>query len=194
MANSPLDVLMSYEQKLIDALVQSLEKNDRVKGGSLAQSVSVRFKAFATHFTIEIDMEKYWKFVDKGVDGWSKSQGSEYKYKKGGKPIPEDAMREFMAENGITPAMSISRQRQLEKVKGKGKLSGKIRKGLKQKNKSDALRSAGYAMGFNIKKKGIKPTHFVDEALDGNIFDQLTNDMAEALGREITITLDLKNK
>jgi len=183
MADSPLDILVSYQQKIINALVESLEKNDRVKGGQLSQSIKVNVKAFATSFQIEINLLDYWRFVDKGVDGWEKSVGSPYKFKKDGKPIPEKAMAEFMAENGIVPAMNIKAHKKSMAA------PKKERKGIVKKNKANALRSAGYAFGKNIKRRGIKPTHFLSEAMDGGIFADLTKDLSAALSREITIIL-----
>jgi len=175
MANKPIDVLISYEQKIIDALVNSLEKNNKIAGGNLAQSVSVQFKAFATHFVVEISMEKYWRWVDEGR-------------KKGGKMPPLDSMLKHIAVRGEWHASKVKQiQREYKDKKG-------IHKRKKPLEASEARKQLAFLIGRSIKKKGIKPTNFVEEALEGNVFDQLTNDMAEALGREITITLDLNSK
>jgi hypothetical protein len=67
-----------------------------------------------------------------------------------------------------------------------------VKKALKQKTKQDTLNSMAWAMGVNLKKKGIKPTNFVDEAFDNNILDNMSRDLSTALGREILIDFNLE--
>jgi hypothetical protein len=198
MADSPRKILENYKQIIIDALADSLEKNERVAQAMLRQSISINIRSFATNMVMEISMADYWKFVDKGVDGYERKVGSPYKYNKSGKPIPKEAMLKHIANRGITPSMSISKYRQLQRKKKslKGKVSTKLLKRLEnkivKKNKKEMLDSMAWAMGVNLKKKGIKPTNFVDEAFDNNILDNMSRDLSTALGREILIDFNLE--
>lgn len=186
---SPRDILAQFEQKFIDALQKSLEDNDRLVAGVLWQSIKASTSVYGQKIELSISMEDYWKFVNAGVDGTESKHGSKYKFKNDGKPANIKGILKFIANRGITPAMSISRQRTLEKVKGKGKLSNKIRKGLKQKNKADALKSLAFAIGKNVKKKGIKPTFFASEVMEGNLIKQFRKELSESVGREIKIEI-----
>ncbi len=178
MANSPLDILVSYEQKIIDSLIKSLEENDRVVKGGLAQSITVSFKAFATSFVVEISMLKYWKQVDEGR-------------KSGGKMPPIGDLK-----NGMLKHIADRGERYSSIVK-KLQNTYKNKKGIEKKRKSPisadkARKQLAWGISKNIQKKGVKPTFFIEEALDNSVFNDLTRDLSAALAREITITLDLK--
>lgn len=199
MANSPKDILISYKQKIIDALKDSLVKNDRVARGGLTQSIEVQYRAFATTMTLQVLMSDYYTFVDKGVDGTAKKHGSPYKFKK--KNINQKAMLKDIANRGITKykkkdgtvvfdtALSVQRKKEIKGLKTKG--LRKKAKGLSLQKRRNTL---AFLLGRGIAKYGIKPTHFIDEAFKGGILDDLTTDISTALGRDILIELDLKDK
>lgn len=188
MADSPRQILENYKQKIIDAFIQSIEKNGKVASGMLSQSVSVNIRAFATNMVIEVEMEKYWKFVDGGVDGWGQNNKGEFKYKKDGKIIPIQAMLKHIKNRGLTPRATNLKKARLERsLKNKT-----VKKALKQKNKADQYTSMAFALGYNLKKHGLKPTNFVNEALESDVFDNLTRDISVALGREILIDFNLE--
>lgn len=189
---SPQQVLDNYRQKFIDALHSSLEKHDRVSGGGLFQSVKAGVKVYGQKVVLEIRMEDYWKFVDEGVDGTKKSVGSQYKFKIG-KPIPLSAVKMFIANRGIVPAMSISKHKKSLKIKGKGKLSSKLRKAVV--DPKGQLDSMARAMGVNIKKHGIKPTHFATEVMhESNLLELFKKDLSIAVGRNIKIEIEKEIK
>lgn len=192
---SPREIIATYEQKFINALQSSLEKYGKADGQqNLWQSVKATTKIFGQKIVLEISMEDYWKFVDKGVDGTKVKHGSEYAFKSGGKPIPLSAVKSFIANRGITPAMSISKYKKASLIKGKGKLSKKLKKAVLKQNKQDELNSTAWAMGVSIKRKGIKPTHFATEVMDGNLLTQFKNDITKAVGRNIKIEIDKEIK
>jgi hypothetical protein len=83
--------------------------------------------------------------------------------------------------------MSISRQRKVEKIAGKGKLSKKIKKAVKQINKKNALDSFAFAIGANIKKRGLRPTHFFTNVINEDLKQRLTKEISEALKKDIEI-------
>ena len=188
MADSPRQILENYKQIIIDAIAESLNKNDKVVKGGLVQSISINIRSFATNMVMEISMADYWKFVDKGVDGYERRVGSPYKYNKSGKPIPKEAILKHIANRGITPRSSnLKKERKIKSLKNKT-----VKKALKQKSKQDTLNSMAWAMGVNLKKHGIKPTNFVDEAFDNNILDNMSKELSTALGREILIDFNLE--
>jgi len=174
--------LTDISQETIDAIVKSLNSVDRVVTGSLAQSVDAIIEVNGNVFSFTIIADGYWKFVDKGVDGYERSVGSEFKYKKNGKAIPVDAMKSFLKNRGITPSMSISAHKKSETFKDK-----RIKSRAKKLNKENAFKSLAYAMGVSIKKKGVKPTHFMSNVLTPAWKDIFVQRVQKALGKDINI-------
>ena len=72
MQDSPRKILENYKQIILDALADSLEKNDRIAQGLLVQSISINIRSFATNMVMEISMADYWKYVDGGRKKGSK--------------------------------------------------------------------------------------------------------------------------
>ena len=173
--NPVYDIIADYEQRFIDAFQKAIEKHDKATPGTLWQSVKATTKIFGQSITLEISMLDYWKFVDSGVDGWAKSVGSEYKFKKSGKRIPLDVMKSFIAARGI-PVKALKKS------------------GLKKKKPSNPYDSAAWAMGYSVKKKGIKPTHFVKEVTEGSLVDEFKKDISTAVGRDIKIEISKEIK
>lgn len=172
MSDKPIDVLESYKQKIIDALAHSLEQNDRVASARLMQSVDVRIEAFATQFKFTILMEDYWKYVDGGRA-------------KGAKMPPLNAMLKHIANRGI------DYKRLMNYTKNK---KGVIVKRGKPLSKDKALKQLAFLIGRKIKRTGIKPTHFVEEAFETGVIDDMARDISKALGREIALDLKFKSK
>lgn len=153
---SPRQLLMDYEEKLINAIYASLEKHDRVARGQLWQSVKAETKIYGQAIVLEVSMLDYWKYVEEGR-------------RKGSKMPPLDAMLNFIRDRGI-------KVRDKKVKKSKQSLESK-RKGL------------AFVLGRAIKKKGIKPTHFLAEVVDGNIVSQLEKDLRESVGRDIKVAI-----
>lgn len=170
MADSPRQILENYKQIIIDAIAESLNKNDKVVQGGLVQSISINIKSFATNMVMEISMLDYWKFVDGGR-------------KKGAKMPPINAMLKHIANRGIDYKGIQNNYRNTKGILVKRK---------KPLAKEKALRTLAYLIGRSISKKGIKPTNFVDEAFDNNILDNMSKELSTALGREILIDFNLE--
>jgi len=163
MANSALDILQDYSQKMIDALKDNLNKKDRFASGMLSQSITANVKVFNQVVEMTISMEDYWKFVDEGVDGTVVKWGSPYKFKK--KNLNQKAMLKHIANRGLRVT---------------------AKKGVSKEN---ARKGLAFVLGRSIAKKGIKPTHFASEVFEGDLMEDLSNDLAEALGRDILIDI-----
>jgi hypothetical protein len=184
MANTPYDVLLSYEQKFIDAIKKSLEKNGKISSDLLSASVKAPVKIMGQKVVMEIKMLDYWKFVNDGVDGWGRSVGSQYKYKKGGKPIPLDAMLKHISLRGISPAMNIKRGRTLSGIRNK-----QLKKAVKKDNQKRDLENTAWAMGYMIKKRGVRPSNFLDEVLESNLIKDMQSELSKSVGRMIKVEL-----
>jgi uncharacterized short protein YbdD (DUF466 family) len=170
---SPYTILKEYEQTIIDSLIKSLENNNKIAGGMLAQSIEAKTKIFGQSISLQVYMNDYWKYVDSGR-------------KKGSKQPPQDAMLKHIALRGEWHAKRVNDISNFYTNS----------KGLKVKRKNPlpkdkARKSLAFLIGRSIKRKGIKPTNFVEEGISG-IERQLEADLLEAVGRQIEVQLTVK--
>ena len=172
MANTPYDVLKNYSQKFIDAIQSSLEKNDRLAKGLLWQSVQAPIKVMGQKLVMEIRMNDYWRWVNDGR-------------RAGSKQPPPQAMLDHIANRGI------STKRIENFYKNKKGLQIKRKKPISPEK---ARKSLAFLIGRSIKKKGIKPTHFLDEVLESDLVTEMESAISKSLGRMITLEIkkDLK--
>lgn len=173
MANTPYDILKKYSEKFIDAIHTSIEKNDRLAKGLLWQSVKAPVKVMGQKVVMEITMNDYWKWVNDGR-------------KAGSKQPPQSAMLDHIANRGI------STKRIENFYKNKKGLQIKRKKPISPEK---ARKSLAFLMGRSIKKKGIKPTYFLDEVLESDLIKEMESELSKSVGRMITIEIkkDLKN-
>lgn len=183
-AKSAEDLFYKYMADIVKGLTEKLISKHKDQPGELLQSIGENSSVAinGNKISLKIGMEDYWKFVDKGVDGTQKSVGSEFKFKKSGKRIPLDAMKKFIAAKGIKPSMNIAAHRKSETFKDK-----RIKKQAKKVNAANALNSLAFAMGVNIKKHGIKPTHFFTDVINDDLKRRLQKDLGLALKKDIEI-------
>lgn len=172
------DVFLKFRADLIADLRQSLIDAERDQPGKLLQSIDLKNTTFSItteKAEFKFSMEEYWKFVDKGVDGWKKSVGSEYKYKRNGKRIPLDAMLKVISTHGLVPKSVQKKNKRVNKKLG----SNVIEK---------ARISYGWAIGAVIKRDGVKPTHFFTNVVNEELKERLTAELTKALQKDIEIT------
>jgi len=113
-------------------------------------------------YMIEIEMADYWKFLNEGVLGkksGAKAQGSPFQYGKNA-PIPTRAgIEKWIQDKSIVPD------------------DGGSRKGL------------AYVIRRSIIDTGTPRTLFFDKALPESLMKALTEDVAEAFGKSISISI-----
>jgi len=168
------DIFLKYRAELIADLRESLIRVNRDQPGDLLQSVDAFVKVNSNNVSFELVMNDYWKFVDEGVDGTQKSVGSQFKYKKNGKRIPLDAMKKFIASHGYAP-------KQLKKT------DKKVKRKTKTIDRQKAFNSFAFAIGVNLKKFGVKPTHFFTDVINDDLKKRLTKDITLALKKDIEV-------
>ena len=138
-------------------LVESLYNVKRVSSGALAQSINVEITESDNVFAFTLLMEDYWQWVDEGRE-------------KGGKQPPEEAMLQFIALRGIQPKAPATK-----KPRKKAIPQNKLRKSL------------AFAMSRSIKEKGIKPTNFYSDEIEG-LIEGFRKDITDGLSGDIELT------
>ena len=162
--------LVSFMQKVQKGATENLDKSGANASVSLRQSVIILpVQAYGANYSIELQMNDYWKFVNEGVQGWdaarSKNKTSPFKYRIGKRP-PRASIEEWITAKGINPGG---------------------RRGERLQPRADLAR----AMAYNIGRYGTKGNKFLDKALPTELVQAMTNEVAEALGREISISIRL---
>lgn len=155
--------------------------------GSIDFKVAVKPDGTATFSLV---MANYWEYIEFGVNGWQTSHGSKFTFKKDTPPIPAKAMESFVEKRNIQPTMNIAAHRKTELIKGKGKLSKKLKKGLIQSNRDKSLKSMLFAMSKSIKRKGIEPNPFRDKIITQELKDELRTNLAKIFKEEFIIQIN----
>tara|TARA_R110000868_G_scaffold36781_1_gene130226 strand:- start:864 stop:1382 length:519 start_codon:yes stop_codon:yes gene_type:complete len=146
------DVLNIHAQKWIEKLRASLQSNNKVATGSLESSMIPVVDSSPNYVSVTILSNKYGKFVDKGVSGTKVKYNTPYSYKT--KQPPVSVIKQFMANRGIVP---------------------------REGNTPEAITSLAFLIARSIKKKGLKPTKFVSEAIGDDEIAALKKDIIKAI-------------
>lgn len=179
-------VMAEYAKKFIEAAQRNLRSKQKIDTGALMDiqfEVSYMGKSFILTIGYEVGSKasEYWDFVNKGVAGVGKSlNGSPYKFKtKGASKKMVDAMQGWITRHNIQPSDKYT-------IKDLEKKRKSIRSVVSQTTK---LRSLAVAFARGIKKKGIQPTNYFDNALKLFNSAEFQKDIAEAVGYEVQIAI-----
>ena len=156
---SAIDILtdkVDYSTGQAPELTDSIRTNVEINGGSVRWTLS---------------MDNYWQFIEFGVDGTEKSQGSKFKFKS--KQPPQSAMLNFIDKRDI-------------RVKLKTGLKGKAKTLSIEKQK----KSLAFLLGRSIKKHGIKPRPFRNEIITPELKKELYDGLREIYKQEIIATFN----
>jgi len=111
---------------------------------------------------ISISANDYWKFVNDGVNGLQRGQGSQYSFRT---PFPSRAMVDSLKNGAKFKGLSLP-------------------PGFKD------YESYSYASAIKLKKEGIKPNHFVDNVLTPEFLEFIQKELAEELGKIVTLSFN----
>lgn len=178
--------MADYAKKFIESAQRNLRSKQKIDTGALMDiqfEVSYMGKSFILTIGYEAGSkaEQYWDFVNKGVAGVGKSlSGSPYKFKtKGASKKMIDAMQGWISRHNIQPSDKYS-------ISGLEKKRKSIRSTVSRVSK---IRGLATAFARSIKKKGIQPTNYFDNALKLFNSAEFQKDIAEAVGYEVQIAI-----
>lgn len=171
--------LYQYASALTDVLKSNLtEKQAYYSESELLQSIiALPVTMRGKNYLVTIQGNDYAFFVDKGVSGTENKYNSPFSFKNNyvSKNFNK-SLREWFSKRGFTLDSRYSQTRNLTK---------------RQRNKvqTDELTQWAYGAGTNIKKKGLKPTLFITDAVTDQALESMASGLANAIGSSITITL-----
>jgi hypothetical protein len=179
-------LLAEYAGKFITAAQRNLRSKQKIDTGALMDvqfEVGYMGKSFVLTLGYEAGSKaaEYWDFVNQGVAGVGKTlSGSPYKFKtKGASKKMIDAMQGWITRHNIRPSDKYT-------ISGLEKKRKSIRSTVSQTTK---LRSLATAFARSIKKKGIQPTNYFDNALKLFNSAEFQKDLSEAVGFEVQVAI-----
>lgn len=158
--------LVKFMQAVEQRAAKNLDSKDGNASMSLRQSIVILpIKAYGKNYEIALEMNDYWKFKDLGVKGklsGVKAPNSPFKYTN--KMPPRASIEQWITNKGINPGGT---------------------RGNRLKPREDLAR----VIQRKIYLYGTKESKFLTNALTDDLVSAMVNEVAEALGRQISISI-----
>lgn len=171
--------LYQYASALTDVLKSNLTEKDAYYSESeLLQSIiALPVSMSGNNYLVTIQGNDYAFFVDKGVSGTQQKYPSPFSFKNEGvSPNFNKSLRKWITKRGIPLESRYSKTKNLTKQQ-------------RAKKQIDEKTKMAYAIGRSIKRKGLKPTLFITDAVTQQALDSMASGLANAIGSSISITL-----
>jgi hypothetical protein len=171
--------LFKVANELSEILKANLD-DDNLKDSDLKQSiVAVPISVMGNEYYVSIQGNSYAFFVNSGVNGLKTKHGSIYSFRSRfpSKPMVDNLMK-WISKKGIPLDTRYSQTRDLTKSR-------------RAKVQIDEKRKRATAIAFGVKQKGIKPTYFIDSAINESELAKLTSAIGDKLGKQIMVSIDI---
>ena len=155
-----------------------IEANSSNASSTLLQSIiAVPTVKRGKNYLVVINGNDYAAFVDRGVSGTRRKLNSPFSFKKETvSPAFQKSLMKWISKVGIPIQSRYSQTRDLTKTQRK-------------KAQIDEKSKMAYAMGVGIKRKGIKPTLFIQNAMSEQVVNDYAQALSKALGEQITTVM-----
>jgi hypothetical protein len=181
-------VLQQYGA-LLQLNIEKFAKEKQITAsGELLKSMKAEIEKGPGYETFRLRMLDYFDYPNegvKGVDFSTNAPNSPYQYKNYGMPKKAiDSLKNYI----------LSGKAKIRSVKKDVALGiGLEAKGLRSGNKKTLIQKQAETMAFMIKKYGIKATNYFNLAIE-DTFKDFDIVMSEAVGEDIVLTFERKNK
>ena len=173
---SLLRVLREMGEAIKQEMIKNLATGNHNASRTLTNSIEYEYGIDDNHYWIDITYADYGDYLNEGVNGTQRSHRSRFSFKS--KRVNVKAIEEWIrikpvALKPYTPSvesLAIAIQKTMKKKKGyappKKVLEDWInRKGINIEARVPSVTSLAYAIATSVARKGIKPTHFIDNAV-----------------------------
>lgn len=173
-------LLKDFGADFITNAQKNLKANGSIASGAI-NDIRLQFTKFGTSYQISLGYpksekaSKYWDFVNKGVKGTKNVKADSktpYKFSPSKKSIPISAVQGWLSYNKLKTT-SVKPYRKL---------------GVEAKA-IDSKKSLAYVIARSIHRKGIKSTHYFDNAEKQTFGKNFYDVMQYALGKDIQIKI-----
>lgn len=154
--------LLPFMQKRVDDMRKRLIDNGVSEGSNLVQSIAPDIRIYPDRVEGVISMalneqgEPYHQWLDEGVDGVERSQGSPFSFKN----------------LKVSESMEKSLATWIKAKYGEGK-------------GFDSKRGEWYGLGVNVKKRGIKRTQFISGVVGDKLLGELGEELTKEFGVKV---------
>ena len=183
MANTTFDILEAFGTKLKEdsqeAIDTFIKANANKHGGDfggnsdLANSAKFYFTSDGDNLKFLFKMNNYWIVFNDGAK-WTGAK----------KQPPSDKLESWVRKRGIKLELSKRKLTKIKNTKDKG-----IKKQLKAQSYEKKVKQMAFVIARSIGKKGIEANHFFDKIINDGRIEQLSNDLAKSLQREVVLEL-----
>lgn len=180
-------VLEQAARSFIQSATDKLDKAKAIDTGELSTELTFAVTTLGKDYILTVGYSstsraaKYFDYVNKGVSGTEKNQGSPYSFKNNKVSRAfVDAIAAWQKRQGIG-ASNIRKP-----VSGLERKRIGIRSTVKA---ASSLRSLAYATAVSIKKKGRKPTHYFDDAVKESFGPELIEALSVALAGDVRLQI-----
>lgn len=173
--NTVTDVLVKFINGVKSQLQENLNATSKTGQQSLYNSIQVNVEPLGDTISVQLVMNDYWKYVDKGVKGrkstYAESSQSPFQYpaspkSSGGKF--QNSLQLWIAQKPIQVRTSAEQSgRQVRNINA----------------------SIAYAMRSSIIDKGIRATNFFSSVINEQSLQTLTDQLEKQLGKKVEIGL-----
>jgi hypothetical protein len=159
-----------------------INKNGRVSKGNMSDIVNTVTQT-GSKIVVSIGYDKrnpankYYDFMNKGVNGTMVDHGSLYSFKYNG--VSKSFLKSLLAWKKF----NIKANKNEDQTKGKSGLQKK------RKKLTDQKKGSAYALGVFIKKNGIKPIHFFDKPAAKYFGKTFARELSKELGKDLKINI-----
>jgi hypothetical protein len=173
-------LLKDFGADFIKTAQANLRANGSIASGAI-DDIRMYFSKFGTTYTISLGYpksekaSKYWDFINKGVKGTKNIKAdakTPYKFNPSKKSIPISAVQGWLGYNKLK-ATAVKPYRKL---------------GVESKA-IDSKKSLAYVVARSIHRKGIRSTHYFDNAQKEVFGKNFYEVMEAALGKDIQIKI-----
>lgn len=179
------DVLSKFGIKIVNDSRSSLKKKldaraAKYSGKSVQSRLGASIKSEVGYkeggIVLNIKMNDYWKFVDKGRNAGPVSESGQEKIK------------DWAKTRGVAEKIRIS-DLNLRLVKQKENKTDRKKKKLTKMPFERAAKSAAFLIARKLKNKSLEPTNFFTEVIKDGRLDDLKKELAELIKTDVIINI-----
>jgi len=179
------EIMKMFGGAFITEAQANLRKNKSIASGAI-NDIRIQQNKFGNTYVLSLGYpenkpaSKYFEYVNKGVRGTKNEKADSktpFKFNSSKKSIPVSVIEGWLGYNKLK-AVSVKPYRKL---------------GVESKA-IDSKKSLAYLVARSIHRKGLRSTHYFDDALTSTFDSNFTIVMIAALGEDINIKIQATNK
>jgi hypothetical protein len=179
------EIMKMFGGAFITKAQANLRKNKSIASGAI-NDIRIQQNKFGNTYVLSLGYpdnkpaSKYFEYVNKGVKGTKNEKADSktpFKFNTSKKSIPVSVVEGWLGYNKLK-AVSVKRYTKL---------------GVELKA-IDSKKSLAYVVARSIHRKGLRSTHYFDDALTSTFDSNFTTVILAALGEDINIKIQATNK